>query len=118
MGKITALAAALVQIADQQGLRTTTPGWKPPYDESRVPVLLREKCERKWPGDYSMQEACLRNQITGAAELKAIDERYGSQFNKQVETCVEKWTDNGTPDFSMIAACARNQIESWHRLNP
>lgn len=113
------LALALVAAQhDDRGLGTTTPGWKPPYNKSRLPELLRMKCQADWPNDYSMQETCLNMQIEGAFKMKVIDERYGSKFNKQVETCVDDWTKAGVPDFSMIATCATMQIESYQRLNP
>lgn len=108
---------AALQTDLSAGKGSTTEGWRPPYDESRVPALLRERCESNWPSDFTMQEACLRAQVDGAAALKEIDRVHGSRFNKQVETCVDQWTKEGTPDFSMIATCARMQIESYFRLN-
>lgn len=111
-----ALAQALPP-ADQRGLRTTTPGWSPPYEEARLPELLRGKCQSDWPGDYFLQEACLRLQTDGMLHLKRIDERYGAKFNKPVEKCVDEWTKDGVPDFHLIAACAQLQIDSYHRIN-
>lgn len=102
----------------KQGLRTTTPAWKPPYEESQVPSLLRQKCATDWPQDFTMQETCLKMQAEGALALKDIDDRYGDLFNKQVERCVDDWTKVGVPDFSMIATCSKMQIESYFRLHP
>ncbi len=111
------IATMLIAMQAQQGLGTTTPGWKPSFDESRVPALLRGKCEKDWPGDFTMQEACLRNQNEGALALKDIDATHGNLFNRQVEKCTDDWTKVGVPDFAMIAACSRMQIESYFRLN-
>lgn len=111
------IVALLAYMQAQQGLGTTTPGWKPSFDEAKVPALLRGKCEADWPGDYSMQETCLKVQFDGALELKAIDAKYGNRFNRQVEKCTDDWTKSGVPDFSMAATCARMQIESYFRLN-
>ena len=88
-----------------------------PFDPNKAEQLSRQHCAAKWPSDFEMQDYCLKQQRQGmhdyALELSdAPKPLIGPLYN-----CAVKWTENGIPDFEMIAYCGKQQVEAYQRLN-
>ena len=82
---------------------------------------IRSDCLREWPGDYSMQEFCIRKQ-TDALNAMIIDA--GGSFDKlsAIEKdifgkCAIDWTTPGGYDWAMVKFCSDKQRASYVALN-
>lgn len=89
---------------------------------AQSPVV--EFCEKKWAGQYAMQQYCLEQERKGALEVQAFAARYkinelvkaGKDSDPAVQIwlrCVNKWE----PQYSMAAYCISREAEAARVLN-
>ncbi len=80
--------------------------------------MIRKHCSIEWPEDYRMQEYCADQQNVGMREVKRAYDEFGSRIAPTIENCVSQWTRDRLPDWAMIGYCARQQADSYRRLQP
>lgn len=86
---------------------------------------VSDECKKEWPGDYQMQEFCMKQATDGAESIQDFLARYDMTTDNWVEhsvrgevpalilkKCSEKWH----PDMNMIAFCIEEEEKSAIRL--
>ena len=79
-----------------------------------APIVERDAravCEQRWPDNFALQAACVRNARDGAASWAEIRERYRDNpaMRRALDGCVKRHTDNGLTNWALVGGCARNQ---------
>ncbi len=76
----------------------------------------KQKCKDRYPSDFAMSAACTRNDEEGLRDFTKIwnDQRSNSEFVDALSLCFARYTDAGVTNFSMVGACARNQLEGFN----
>lgn len=80
--------------------------------------LAKQFCAKDWPDNFEMQGYCLKQQAKGMVQFKSVSDDLGKPIEKALEKCVEEWTKDRLPDFSMIGYCATRQAEAYRSLHP
>lgn len=82
----------------------------PPSDEV-AGSIIRPKCEKEWPDDFSMRAFCEKQQKKGLEKLR--QRQAISPTMKTIrEKCAKEWPD----DFGMRNYCEEKQIDAVHEL--
>ena len=77
-------------------------------------------CGNKWPGNYRMQEYCIKTQTESQAKLNDLLKAYprGSQENGIINKCSAMWKDGaGAHNYRMIVYCSQSEIAAFQRLS-
>ena len=89
---------------------------------------VKASCATEWPGDFRMQDYCVRRQLDGARDMFAwmdvheIDRRAegtAAEADPYVQIfalCSQRWLD-GQDNYRMTAYCLRTQTNALDRLN-
>ena len=96
--------------------------------EPPLPVIVGEDyanssynalCANRYPSDFSMRAACRRNAKSGRSDFIDIWNRYISNdsMNLALQNCFQRYTEDGSTDFAMLGACARNQERGFKEIN-
>lgn len=81
---------------------------------------LKKGCAIEWPGDYKMQEYCIKQQGAAAIELgHIIDQNPNDQvFNGIIQKCGSEWPGKATDfDYKMMLYCVKQQSSAYNRLH-
>jgi len=79
---------------------------------------IKAGCSAEWPGDYSMQEFCINNQVTSYNHLVQIHSSNQNEAEKgMLIQCLGEWKTATGSDWSMVEFCYKNQHEAYERLN-
>lgn len=75
-------------------------------------------CSKRYPNDYSMRAACVRNADSGLADFVDIWNRHlqNGSMNIALQDCFNRYTEQDATDFSMAGACARNQEDGFREV--
>jgi hypothetical protein len=63
-----------------------------------------------------MQDYCLKQQIEGMHDYAMELRDAPKALINPLYNCALKWTDNGVPDFEMMAYCGKQQMDAYLRL--
>lgn len=78
---------------------------------------IRANCEAEWPGDYRMQEYCIKNQVEALQAIAPLADSSSSIERDIVGKCAVEWRKPIGFDYRMIKYCYEKQIEAYRRLN-
>lgn len=80
----------------------------------------RAVCGQRWPDDFALQAACVRNARDGAASWDEIRKRYRDNpaMGRALEGCVKRHTKDGLINWALVGGCARNQEQGLINLTP
>lgn len=72
-------------------------------------------CAVRYPDDFAMRAACVRNARRGAESYAGIEAQHSGNpaMQRALSRCVSRYTEGGRVDWSMAGACARNQQRGW-----
>lgn len=86
---------------------------------------VSEECEKEWPGDYQMQEFCIKQAAGGAEAIQDFLARHGMTTDNWVKHSVrgevpalilKKCSEEWHPDLKMIAFCVKKEEKAAIRL--
>ncbi|TIM94398.1 MAG: hypothetical protein E5Y34_30920 [Mesorhizobium sp.] len=79
---------------------------------------IKAACTADWPGDYSMQEFCINNQVESYNHLVQINNGNQNDDEKaMLGKCLGDWKTATGSDWSMVEFCYKDQHEAYERLN-
>lgn len=78
---------------------------------------IKAGCSAEWPGDYSMQEFCINNQVTSYNHLVQIhNSDQNDEERDMLVKCLGEWETATGSDWAMVEFCYQNQHEAYERL--
>jgi hypothetical protein len=92
----------------------TSPTYKKeePQDSDDTMRLIRREAEKKWAGDYKMQEYEISQQVKAYNEIVGINQSGGDVDKEILSKAFKKWY----PDFKMILFEYKQQKKAYQRL--
>jgi hypothetical protein len=85
-------------------------------DEFRNTVAygeVKDMCERQWPGDYQMQEYCIRKQGEAYYILQSTPQDVSFSIFEGIRAgCKREWGG----DYQMREYCERKQVEAYRAI--
>ena len=93
---------------------------RPDTSEGYAAASAKTVCAKRHPVDFNLRAACSRNADEGRADFIAIGNRFASdaEMAAALENCFSRHTADGSTDFMLAGACARNQAEAYDDLTP
>lgn len=80
-------------------------------------VGIKAACTAEWPGDYSMQEFCINNQVKSYNHLVQIkNSGQNGEEKGMLVKCLDDWKTATGSDWTMVEFCYKNQHEAYERL--
>ena len=81
---------------------------------SKAEDIIKEKCQKRYPDDFSMRAFCEEQQWEGYNDL--LNSKPTGMNNDEFEILKDKCLDRYPDDFSMRAFCEGQQVEGFNDL--
>lgn len=86
-------------------------------DGWNVAADVRHSCSAEWPGDYRMQEYCIKQQNEAAAYMRPIISSAVGVEQQIVRKCASEWSTPSGFNYRMVKYCYEQQMGAYRRLN-
>lgn len=96
-----------------------TPGASSAGVRSEGQEVILDWCRGEWPGNFRMQEHCLRTQVEAAQEVAKMNQsiKGNADLENVMGQCAAQWTiPGGQFNWRMVRHCAQRQFDSYGRV--